>query len=469
MKEMKGKKSYIKYLLIGLLMGLFILSIYIFTRGEKDPVIDSKFILEESIYPETVDYPKDMDKYKSLGDYDYTAYERDLKAWEENRELSKGAKKGYDLALKDFHIRTYPMVLKGDGKKNMVYSPTNLYMGLSMLGEITGTKTQGEVLNLLGLSNPKELREIAEDIFLTNHRDDGLVTSILRNSLWLREGEEYKKESLSILKDKYYASTYWGDMGDLKYTEQMRAWINEGTGNLLKEQVSNLEFDPSTVISLISTIYYDNTWLDEFDESLTENMDFHGISEIYNVPFMKERSLNWVLEDEDYAITSKDLRDGKMYFILPKEGLSVFDILDGDSLKSFLKSPGFEGGKKYMVNLEVPKFDLSSDLDMIKILKNLGLKRVFDADLSDFSNLSENKRGLYVSTINHGARTRVDERGVLASAYTYIEVVESAGEIVEEEYFFTLNRPFIFVIYGQGTEGNSNIGDPLFMGLVTRP
>jgi serine protease inhibitor len=107
----------------------------------------------------------------------------------------------------------------------------------------------------------------------------------------------------------------------------------------------------------------------------------------------------------------------------------------------------------------LPKFDVSSQLDLIDGLKSLGIRDVFDPDVSDFTPMMEDADGLYVSTATHAARVKVDEEGCEAAAFTVFAVEESAPLEEPDEICFTLDRPFLFVI-------ESESGQPLFIGVV---
>ena len=116
--------------------------------------------------------------------------------------------------------------------------------------------------------------------------------------------------------------------------------------------------------------------------------------------------------------------------------------------------------KYLIVNLAVPKFDVSSDLDLSSGLRALGVTDVFDPAVSDFTPMTKDAEGIYLSQVEHAARVAVDEEGVTA-AYTVI-LAPGASMPPEEEVDFVLDRPFLFAITGV-----DNL--PLFVGLVNRP
>lgn len=116
--------------------------------------------------------------------------------------------------------------------------------------------------------------------------------------------------------------------------------------------------------------------------------------------------------------------------------------------------------KFLMVNYSVPKFDISSQTDLTSGLKSLGITDVFDPDISDFSPMTDDMDGIFVSQAQHGARVAIDEEGVSAAAYTVIANAGSAAP-PDEEVDFTVDRPFIFVITNQDSL-------PLFTGVVNQ-
>ena len=149
-----------------------------------------------------------------------------------------------------------------------------------------------------------------------------------------------------------------------------------------------------------------------------------------------------------------------MWFILPDEDKTPADILKDGSYGDLISSDNGEDGwqnKKYLkVNLSVPKFDVSSTLNLKDGLSKMGVTKVFDMKSSDFSAITSDTP-VYASAVNQSARVEIDEKGVKAAAYVEIP---GDGEAMppEEIVDFVLNRPFLFVI----SKGNL----PLFTGVV---
>ena len=103
----------------------------------------------------------------------------------------------------------------------------------------------------------------------------------------------------------------------------------------------------------------------------------------------------------------------------------------------------------------------SFHLPYLAALRSLGVTDVFDADTADFSPLMDNTDGIFLSQAKHAARVAIDEKGVIAAAYT---VMAAAGAAMppDERVDFTLDRPFLFAVTGGS-------GTALFAGIVNTP
>ena len=109
----------------------------------------------------------------------------------------------------------------------------------------------------------------------------------------------------------------------------------------------------------------------------------------------------------------------------------------------------------------MPKFDVSSKMELSDTLKQLGVTDVFLDDKADFSPIFPQEDGGSVGKISHATRVKIDEKGVTAAAFTAILYCGSAPP-KEEEVTFVLDRPFIFYV-----ESRDSL--PLFTGIVNHP
>ena len=121
----------------------------------------------------------------------------------------------------------------------------------------------------------------------------------------------------------------------------------------------------------------------------------------------------------------------------------------------------WEQQKYLFVNKSIPKFDVSSRLDLKDGLKALGITDVFDPDRSDFTPMvTDADVPVILSGADHAARVIIDEEGCTATAFTIVTI--GAALPPDEEVDFVLDRPFLFCITGDS-------GLPLFVGIVKDP
>ena len=165
-----------------------------------------------------------------------------------------------------------------------------------------------------------------------------------------------------------------------------------------------------------------------------------------------------------------------MWLILPDEGYTVDGLLESGEAMEFLmadknhvydeETGEFEGAwpnqKRLKINLSMPKFDVSSDLDLIEGLKALGATDMFYQGIANFDPLgASTDKPLFVGEAKHAARVKVDEEGCEAAAYTVIMLAYGGFMPPDEEVDFVLDRPFLFAVEGNGL--------PLFTGVVNQP
>ena len=411
--------------------------------------------INEAVYPETVDYPQE-EKYMQLVDLDWESYSKDLDKWYELDEARLGNRLGIEN-YSSFLLSSTKSFFKSN-TDNLVYSPLNVYLALSMLAETTGSNTRAQILELLGTDSIEAVRNNANKLWLSNYIDDGVTTNVLANSVWLSEDMEYNKNTLDILAENYYASSFRGKMGSAGYNKALQEWLSDQTGGLLKKEASEVEFTNNTVLGLASTVYFKARWNSEFNEINTEADTFNGKDGKQTIDFMNQTSSNDYYYDDNYSAVAMNFTNlsSKMWLILPDEGTTPEKLIAGGDIDPILTGGKPANVKSYsLVRLSMPKFDVSSSLDLRKNLKQLGVTDVFDDAKADFSPTFSSSA--YVSMMQHSARVTVDEEGCTAAAFTAITADGSAAP--ENIIDFKLDRPFIFVI----TADNST---PLFVGIV---
>ncbi len=430
-------------------------------------------------YPEMVPCPVDTD-YVVAGVLDTERYYDARQEWAESvRALSSGRE--YTGLLDGYLSATAAQFLAGGEGENRVYSPLNIYLALSMLAETTGGESRDQLLALLGADTIEDVRALARDLWRDNYRDDGQTASILANSMWLNDTFDghYVQETLDRLADDYYASAFSGEAGSPEYDQALRDWIDGQTHGLLKDYSKDLTLHPATVIALVSTLYYQAKWADPFDPDRTAPGDFHAPEGDVTADLMHKSMEGQYYWAERFGAVCLSFEDYgyHMWVLLPDEGTTPEELIasgeaveflstDWDSAgewdpETFVTTYPWGGSGYYDIILTLPKFDISTGIDLIDGLKALGVTDVFDMDIADFTPLTDVPL-VYVSKAEHAARVIVEEEKVEAAAYTIIDAPAGAAAPPDDTVEFTVDRPFVFAITGPA-------GLPLFVGVVNDP
>lgn len=425
------------------------------------------YAVARAAYPKLTDYAEAYEtvaKYEQSGmvtmekmDDAYNDLYDAMSAYNDELRALRAEAEGKVPDLTDFTAQTTAAMFAGR-EVNTVYSPVNLYLALAMLSEATGGDTRSEVTALMGTDDPRTAANAVWKMLYS----DGRGKVIPANSMWTGERYPVKQSLADTLSKDYYADSFTVPMGTPEADEAMQTWVNDHTGNLLQEAAEGIHTDPLTVLTLISTLYFEQMWSDKFHDGSTSPDIFTAADgrEI-TTDFMHAGGTGAWYRGENYVMAGRSFQDngGRMVFILPDEGVLPEQLLtDGDTLTEILTA----GHDQYTrINWAVPKFDVSSDLELSRTLQALGIQKAFDADVSDYTPTTEDT-AVELSQVQHAARVTIDENGCTAAAFTVMMMNAGTAMPPDEILEMNLNRPFAFVIF-------SDTGLPLFMGTVYEP
>ena len=410
--------------------------------------------------PRVSDYDAVRDKSKE---------ERD--AWWAANDLRNALRKETLPSIANFSELCSAEMISGTDSTNRVWSPVNAYIALAMTAELTEGEAQAELFTLLGVDSLETLRArisaVWESVY-ENHKDHEICT--LANSLWIDNDLDYAKEAMDTLAYDYYASVYQRDLGSDRTNTDITNWMKNQTGGFLSDRTGKTDLaKDDMMLTMASTIYFQAKWSDEFNKGMNTDGVFHAADGDVNCTFMNQKlaEMNYYWA-EDYGAVAMRMKNGAtMWFILPDEDKTVDDVLSGgDYMNMVTLSDAFpEENKKWMkVNLSVPKFDVSSSVNVKEGLQQLGMSKIFDWTTNSFASTMQSKTSeypVYLDSINQDTHVKIDEKGVTAASYIELNFGAGAAEPPDEIIDFVLDRPFVFVV--------SREQIPLFVGTVNTP
>lgn len=351
-----------------------------------------------------------------------------------------------------FAYRSADVLLSG-ASGNANYSPLSLYYALALLSEGAADATLAELSAALcggdaGEAPGAELGNLMRRLYTDNE----VAKLKIANSVWLREGVSFGEAFCRTAAEDYYAALFTADFGDGATGKAIGKWISDQTGGLLAPEV---ELSPEQIMVLLNTVYFQDQWMDEFDEAGTAEGTFHAPEGDTTARFMHALRRGDLVRGEGFTRASLPLKNaGSMTFLLPDADTDVAALLGQHGLQALL-----ETGEATLCDIEwaLPKFSFDSAFDLVPMLKALGVTSAFREDAA----LDGITADAYVSAVKQETHIGIDEKGVEAAAFTRIDVA-GAGMVEPPRVAFTLERPFLFAVTAAG-------GALLFVGIVSNP
>ena len=323
--------------------------------------------------------------------------------------------------------------------ENTIISPLSIYQVLSLLSNGAEKETLKEMFKILGNKKTEELNDI--------NMNKIIEVSRKFSSLEIANAIMTKCEpSKSFL---LYAKGYSADVKILESVEEVNNWSNEKTHGKIKKIIE--ELDVNTVMILLNAVYFKGNWVYPFEKENNKNLPFYN--------FRKEKKIVETMIQEEYFNYYQNSEAQVIELPYEKDFMSAIIILPSDNLNinNYIETLLSNGENLYeliyklkaaKVHLELPKFELDFSLDLNEVLRQMGMKLIFDQQKADLSRLCWDWKNLYVDSVIHKAYLKVDEIGSEAAAVSAVIIEESAMEIIKKEkvYKMQVNRPFLFLL-----------------------
>lgn len=393
----------------------------------------------------------------------------DGEQWDYSREKREKLTETFTDAYGTFALKTSAELLK-DSSENMVYSPLSLYYALALACDGAEGETQREIMDLLGYDTADALAEDCKNSFEAlyhvpneennkpnewdEYSQESRYSLRMANSLWVDDTLTLKSSFADRASKMFYAEVWNGDLQSEETAKKKAEWVKEQTGGLIED--AEQPEDAQTLLSLVNTVYFYDEWVNRFDSEKTENGIFTTADGIeVDCDFMNAvYGSAGFRRGENYVASSLSLKNGSVEFVLPDEGVDVHELAATPEVLGAVIGDGGESmfGK---VTWSVPKFSYGSDLPLVNVLKELGVKRAFDD--ADFSNISDDD--LFISNVLQKAHIGVNEEGVECAAFT--EILYAGAALPVDEAEMILDRPFLYAVKNQG--------QVLFVGICENP
>ena len=350
------------------------------------------------------------------------------------------------------------------GQESCILSPLSITYALGMLNNGAAGQTLREINTVLGSSDtasPDAINEmclkLAEGLHTAGCYDNSKVS--IANTIFVNQGMGYRLQAdFERQAQQYYgAEPQNRDFADGETRDVINQWACDHTEGMIREVLSESEFNPLAVSYLLNAIYFKGLWAAPFNAANTVEEPFGGGEA---VPMMHQEGTELQYDEDDLCQTVvMPYGNGtyQMQVFLPREGRTIDEVLAVVASGSLAAKPRLQ---TYEVDLKMPRFQTDTSIDLVRIMSALGMPSVFlptEADLSRFC-VSDFGQRIYISKMKQVARIDVSEEGTEAAAVTVI-AAEATAE--PDHATFHADRPFFYTISEQST------GAILFMGQYT--
>ena len=113
------------------------------------------------------------------------------------------------------------------------------------------------------------------------------------------------------------------------------------------------------------------------------------------------------------------------------------------------------------VNLKIPSFETETDIELIDIMKSLGMERAFNASEAEFGEMFRQTQGnIFLGLLKQKSRIIVNEEGTEAATVTIGGAFDTAmPPVIEPEIIrFHADHPFVYLIQEKSSNAIFFIG-----------
>jgi serpin B len=346
---------------------------------------------------------------------------------------------------------------------NLAFSPLSISLAFGMAYAGARGATEAEIRRVLHFGDQPATHSGLNALSRSVEASSAGFTASLSNALWVAPHIRPLPDYLDTLAVNYGAGVGVVDFADTALaTDAINAWVRDQTHEKIPALLRAGDLPAGTTAVLTNAVQLSAKWSLPFQTAETTNGTFtHSDDTAAAVRMMRQLESFPYFEDDVLkaaALPYSSVGESRfeMLVVLPRDGLAALE--KELTAERFLELT--DGMTRTSLDLELPRFQLESRLDLKPVLKKLGLVTPFGGD-ADFGAMSEPPPG-FIEKVIHQSTLAVTEDGTEGTAATAI-VTRDAGASLETPRSLRFDRPFLFFIR------HVQSGVLLFMGRVEDP
>jgi serine protease inhibitor len=353
--------------------------------------------------------------------------------------------------------------LRDQPADNILLSPLSAFMALGMTVNGARGDTQSDMARVLGFEHlpVDRMNEAYRSLIALLLSLDPAVDMRLANSVWSRHEFPVRPEFHQTVRDFFGAEAASLDFASPQAAATINDWVTQKTGGRIRELVPD-PIPPDVLMYLINAVFFKGDWRYSFDQAQTRDMEFtRGDGSRTTVRMMNRSGRVPLAYDPVMGAQVVELTYGRgafaMTLVLPSSGTDLDVLIEG--LDDVRWQSWVGQLAETHVQLGLPRFRLEYETNMNEPLITLGMGRAFGRlPGTDFSGLSPDHDGLFISNVVQKTFIDVNEAGTEAAAATMVEISRVSGPPS-----ITFDRPFLLAIRERFS------GTILFLGRIGDP
>jgi serpin B len=356
--------------------------------------------------------------------------------------------------------------------QNTFFSPASIAAAVAMTAAGARGETEKQMYAVLGFdaaADRQRMHETFAELMKQANGAGGAARGYqlsIANRLWAQSGFQFLPAFLDVTRKQYGAQLEQVDFA--QHTDAARLainqWVEKQTADKIKDLIKPGDVTAQTRLVLTNAIYFKGSWATPFKKELTKDEPFHLAADdkTATVPMMHRSGAYAYAEDDAAQVLempyAKD--EVSLVIVLPRKADGLATVEKGMDAK-WLADATKRLAKRDTVQVALPRFKMTAEFRLSKVLARLGMPLAFDASKADFSGMSTEQR-LVIDEVIHKAFVDVNEEGTEAAAATAVTMRAMAMRPTTP-VVFRADHPFMFFIR------DTRSGTILFMGKVMNP
>lgn len=353
---------------------------------------------------------------------------------------------------------------------NVLVSPISVALAFGMAEGGAKGNTLSQIEDVIGGGNT--IDEMSPLLYDLSKRMESAseVNWNVANSIWFKDDGTWEIiPEFASKASSWYDAQIWKAPFNESTLDDINGWVNSETRGMIPEIIKQIS--ENSRMYIINALAFEAEWKDKYEDlQIYEDCDFTNADGSTSKVTLLHSGESRYFELNGGVGFLRDYEGGQYSFmgLLPEEGTDLDDYIRGLADSNADISDAIRNCQFGNVIVEIPEFTNDYDVEMSRILKDMGMTDAFDQDAADFTGMmrpkSDDLYKIWISAVLHKTHIEVDRKGTKAAAATAIVMTEGCTAVADPvQYIYViLDRPFIYGIIDNET------GLPVFLGCVNQ-